>query len=58
MLKRLVQRVDRAIWGADTVRCEDCGRSLASHAAVWRGVHPYCSVAHESDDVGELVLSH
>lgn len=58
MLKRLVQRVDRAIWGSAAVRCEECGRSLTPHAAVWHGAHPYCSAVHESYDADGLVLSH
>lgn len=43
--------LDRVIWGRGTVECEDCGRSLSPHHAVWRGQHPYCSAEHESADL-------
>lgn len=58
MLKKLIQRVDRAIWRSAAVRCEECGRPMAAHTAIWHGNHPYCSVAHEIRDTGEIMLSH
>jgi len=45
--------VDRSIWGKSVVRCEECGRELPAHEAVWRGRHAFCSIEHEAADAAE-----
>ena len=49
--------IDRMYWGKDNVACEECGRTVPAHEAIWRGRHPYCSIEHEAADAAEAASS-
>ena len=53
----LSKRIHQAVWGAADVTCEECGRVVHAHDAIWRGPHPYCSAVHESADTGEVSVA-
>lgn len=50
MHRGLMDRIDRVLWGADVVCCEECGEPVRAHVAVWRGARAYCSPDHEQRD--------
>ena len=56
MLSKQGMRIHRAVWGTVEVTCEECGRIISSHEAIWHGAHPYCSPMHELQDTGELTV--
>ncbi len=41
---------DTFLYGRSSVTCENCGATVRSSRAVWRGAKPYCSAAHEHAD--------
>lgn len=48
---RMRNGVNTFLYGSTAVRCENCGDTVPSHRAVWRGSRSYCSAVHEHADL-------